>query len=503
MKHNTNPVDGKPLKQSDLITLNFAQNDDGEYVDPVTFKVLTDNTHIVAVRHEGSANVFAYDTIERLNIKTKMWKDLLSDEDFSRKDVMTLQDPQNLESRDITAFKYIQDQSDTGVQKQEANINTSALGSSARILKAKEAVAKARAERGSVSQTPSAKSANSSNTMVSTSASINSTSKTKPTVPFNASNRTSGLAAASLTSTGFTPHTSADRALLSEEEYLLKPRRIKSKAFVQLLTNLSPNPLILELNPEHAPKAVYNFIRLSKTGFYNNITFHRSIRNFMAQTGDETGTGRGGKSIWNKPFEDELEGPLRHDSRGVISMANKGKNTNTSQFFILYQPAPHLDRKHTVFGRVVEGLETLDLLEEVEVDGSDRPLRRVTIVEAKVLIDPFDEFLSNKKSEQGNSGGTAAQGKRQNGKADGEDKIEDSKTTWTGKRLRADGRGVEEDDAADAGGVGKYLRLAKDTSEGNRSASTPFTDDAPEESFVRKKIKSGGRGGGFGNFESW
>ena len=96
----------------------------------------------------------------------------------------------------------------------------------------------------------------------------------------------------------------------------------------------------------------------------------------MAQTGDETGTGRGGRSIWNKPFEDELDGPLRHDSRGVISMANKGKNTNTSQFFILYQPAPHLDRKHTVFGRVVEGLETLDLLEEVEVDGSDRPLRR-------------------------------------------------------------------------------------------------------------------------------
>ncbi|KAK5004185.1 Peptidyl-prolyl cis-trans isomerase cyp8, partial [Elasticomyces elasticus] len=92
-KHGTNPVDGTPLKSSELIKLNFSKNDDGEYVDPVTFKVFTDNTHIVALSNTG--NVFAYDTIERLNIKAKNWRDLISDEEFIRKDIITLQDPQN------------------------------------------------------------------------------------------------------------------------------------------------------------------------------------------------------------------------------------------------------------------------------------------------------------------------------------------------------------------------------------------------------------------------
>ena len=92
---------GNPLAQVDLIKLNFAKNDADEYVDPVTYKVLTDNTHIVAIRHRDSANAFAWDTVERLNIKAKQWKDLVTDEDFSRKDIITLQDPQNLESRTL------------------------------------------------------------------------------------------------------------------------------------------------------------------------------------------------------------------------------------------------------------------------------------------------------------------------------------------------------------------------------------------------------------------
>jgi len=106
----------------------------------------------------------------------------------------------------------------------------------------------------------------------------------------------------------------------------------------------------LELYPEYAPKTVNNFVFLAQEGFYDGVTFHRVISNFMIQGGDPTGTGRGGPGY---KFEDEVEdNPLRHEA-GVISMANAGPNTNGSQFFITHSPQPHLDGMHTVFGKVV------------------------------------------------------------------------------------------------------------------------------------------------------
>ena len=113
----------------------------------------------------------------------------------------------------------------------------------------------------------------------------------------------------------------------------------------------------LELYPQHAPKTVNNFVFLARQGFYDGVTFHRVIRDFMIQGGDPTGTGRGGPGY---KFEDEVAGnPLTHE-RGVISMANAGPNTNGSQFFITHLPQPHLNGKHTVFGKVVKGLEIVD-----------------------------------------------------------------------------------------------------------------------------------------------
>jgi len=110
---------------------------------------------------------------------------------------------------------------------------------------------------------------------------------------------------------------------------MLKPKRVKVKGYARIATNLGN--LNVELSPEFAPKAVYNFVKLAQQGYYNGVSFHRNIRNFMIQGGDPTGTGRGGTSYWRKNFNDELEGPLKHDTRGVLSMANKGKNTNSSQ----------------------------------------------------------------------------------------------------------------------------------------------------------------------------
>jgi peptidyl-prolyl cis-trans isomerase B (cyclophilin B) len=120
----------------------------------------------------------------------------------------------------------------------------------------------------------------------------------------------------------------------------------------------------LELYPQHAPNTVNNFVFLAGEGFYDGVKFHRVIDDFMIQTGDPTGTGRGGPGY---RFEDECKGnPLKHE-RGVISMANAGPNTNGSQFFITHVPTPHLNGKHTVFGKVTKGSDVVDAIEQGDV----------------------------------------------------------------------------------------------------------------------------------------
>jgi peptidyl-prolyl cis-trans isomerase B (cyclophilin B) len=117
----------------------------------------------------------------------------------------------------------------------------------------------------------------------------------------------------------------------------------------------------LELSPHHAPKTVNNFVFLVREGFYDGVIFHRVISDFVIQGGDPTGTGRGGPGY---QFEDELKGnPLKHE-RGAISMANSGPNTNGSQFFITHSPQPHLNGKHTVFGKVVNGQDVVDAIQQ-------------------------------------------------------------------------------------------------------------------------------------------
>jgi peptidyl-prolyl cis-trans isomerase B (cyclophilin B) len=117
----------------------------------------------------------------------------------------------------------------------------------------------------------------------------------------------------------------------------------------------------LQLSPQHAPKTVNNFVFLAGEGFYDGVTFHRVIDDFVIQGGDPTGTGTGGPGY---VFEDEVEeNPLKHE-KGVISMANAGPNTNGSQFFITHSSQPHLDGKHTVFGKVTQGQEVVDAIRE-------------------------------------------------------------------------------------------------------------------------------------------
>jgi peptidyl-prolyl cis-trans isomerase-like protein 2 len=483
-KHpDTNPIDGTSLKRADLITLNFAKNEDGEYVDPVTYKVFTDNTHMVALKKSG--NVFAWDTIERLNIKAKNWQDLVSDEAFTRKDIITLQDPQSIESRDFSSFKHVKE-GDTVIPGSESGVNTEALGNAGKILKAREAVAKARADR--LAKTQGTQGSKALTTTSKNGASASSMAAPKKPA-YNAAVYTSGRAAASFTSTGVTPDTSNALALLSDEEYMLKPKRVKTKGYARVSTNLGD--LNIELLPEHAPRAVWNFVKLAQKGYYRDTVFHRNIKGFMIQGGDPTGTGRGGQSIWGKPFNDEFEGPERHSTKGILSMANKGKNTNTSQFFITYRAVPHLDRKHTIFAKVVGGLDTtLRSMELAEVGEKDRPVNDIGILDIVVFVDPFEEWQKERKDKE-TKDVEQEEIKKQGGTVD-------DRTTWTGKRLRADG--TVDNGSADGLGVGKYLQAAKQEVQALEDDEIiGYMDDEEDVAPAKKKVKSGG----FGNFDAW
>jgi cyclophilin family peptidyl-prolyl cis-trans isomerase len=114
--------------------------------------------------------------------------------------------------------------------------------------------------------------------------------------------------------------------------------------------------MVIELFADKTPKTVNNFVFLARQGFYDGIIFHRVIANFMAQGGDPTGIGSGGPGY---KFADEFHPSLKHDKKGILSMANAGPNTNGSQFFITHVPTPHLDNRHSVFGQVIEGLDVL------------------------------------------------------------------------------------------------------------------------------------------------
>ena len=143
----------------------------------------------------------------------------------------------------------------------------------------------------------------------------------------------------------------------------------------------SKGRIVIELYRDQAPKTVQNFITLAQKGFYDGLTFHRVILGFMAQTGDPNGDGTGGPGY---TFADEFAPELRHDGLGVVSMANRGPDTNGSQFFITLAAPPWLAGKHTVFGRVIEGRPVLEQLAAVERDARDRPLG--PIVMRQVMI---------------------------------------------------------------------------------------------------------------------
>lgn len=140
----------------------------------------------------------------------------------------------------------------------------------------------------------------------------------------------------------------------------------------------------LTLMVDVAPKACENFVKLVEKGYYNGIIFHRVIPSFMIQGGDPTGTGRGGASIWGRPFEDEVRRDVRFDKPGLLAMANSGPGTNGSQFFITTAETPWLNMKHTIFGRVTSGYDVAKKIEIAPADAGNKPVAEQKIVKAYV-----------------------------------------------------------------------------------------------------------------------
>lgn len=146
----------------------------------------------------------------------------------------------------------------------------------------------------------------------------------------------------------------------------------------------------IEVFCEQVPKTANNFLALCASNYYDGTIFHRNIKGFMIQGGDPTGTGKGGKSVYESgKFEDEIVSSLKHSKRGIVSMANSGPNTNGSQFFITYKAHGHLNGKYTVFGHVIDGLDALDRMERVPTGQGDTPLDDIQLNSVTIHANPL------------------------------------------------------------------------------------------------------------------
>ena len=206
---------------------------------------------------------------------------------------------------------------------------------------------------------------------------------------------TTGLTAASFTSTSLAPQPKNSLRALTETE-------IRKLCYQEIQSSKRQGSVVLHTTQGQISFILFchltlmtceNFLTLCEEGYYDNTPFHRSIPGFIVQGGDPTGTGTGGKNIFGMPhFRDEFNETLRHTKRGILSMANSGPNTNRSQFFITYRAAPHLDNKHSVFGETTGDVSTLDILEEIPTDIHNRfKNTEVKILKTEVLENPYKE----------------------------------------------------------------------------------------------------------------
>lgn len=313
-------------------------------------------------------------------------KDPITGEDFTKQDLIVLQDPNNLEKRTASHFWFIREgvtlkpTSDNPLDNMQVSSLTKKVLEQYEAEKEKEKLTEPQEKLDAI-------------------ASITA----DPKAPNDYLTADSG----SFTATAFVP---GKKAAFNDR---IEAKKTTKKGYVSITTSLGD--LNFEIHCDLIPKASENFITHCTNGFYTNTVFHRLIKSFMVQGGDPTGTGHGGKSIWERKFEDEFHSSLKHDARGVLSMANSGPNTNGSQLcaffpahalspahtltfcptavfsFVTFKPTKHLDGKHSVFGKLVGGMDVLNKIEQITTDSNDKPVSEIRILHTVVHVNPFSE----------------------------------------------------------------------------------------------------------------
>ena len=440
-KFHKNPITGNNITVKDLIHLNFKRGNNGDLICPISLKELNYNMKIIAIKETG--NVYSYDVYQKLNKDISNYKDLLTDIPFKKENVILLNDPNN--KKLIQSFNYIKHkdevifmtklvnetedhekvkeinlpsnyeeiienyEKDNSKDKQrrleiidiinnKENISfIDSLNKQCKVeyenyLKVEKEIEELLYENKLPMNEIKSKINISSNCFL---YHLKQNEKWKKYFHNNKSRILSnGKMALSLTSTQMELNTISSQLIPNDDElrtiYYNIVKSLQKKAFIKLSTNLGD--LNLEIFCNYAPMASENFIELCYKGSYNNNKFHRLIKNFIIQGGDIKEN-----NIFGHNFKDEFNNKYSHNQKGILSMANSGPNTNNTQFFFTLEnnKGNHLDNKHTIFGKVVGGIQTLDLINQVKVNKftNDVPLSDIIIINTEVYNNPFREAI--------------------------------------------------------------------------------------------------------------
>jgi peptidyl-prolyl cis-trans isomerase-like 2 len=489
LRHKMDPVTGLPADSSkSLIRLNMDQNEEGAWQCPILTKPFSDRSKVIAIIQPGGerneANVYSYEAYYELNVKPRNYEDLLTGEKFDKlKDVLTIFDPaddQLNRRRDISTFYHIRharellDANDESSDKVRHSLTATRVMETIRKNQAKEQQKLAEKKRKADSMTESTVSAvkyfKDGQQLVVLADDVTGVKYTEG----------QGGAATSLTST-VTNVSDQNRIREATEEEILTAQcnvmrnKLKKKGYVRMNTNFGT--IALELHCDIAPRTCMNFLGLCNLGKYDNSKFHRLIPGFMIQGGIPSNPEDKEECLWGGSFPDEFDDRLQHASEGILSMANAGPNTNKQQFFLTFKSCPHLDRKHSVFGTVVEGIDVLKQLESIAVDKKERPLQEIKITTTAVLVDPAIEAreLEQKRLEKLTE-------RRQHDK----------------EGLRSLGVAMKIDVSVEKPAVGRYLQQSQKPKDDSSKKSDPA-----DVSVVARRLPPPSKNTKFGNFSGW
>jgi peptidyl-prolyl cis-trans isomerase-like protein 2 len=515
LKHKMDPVTGRPMTTSDLIVLNMDKDEStGQWMCPVLNKPFTNRTKVVAIRdstNRNEANVYSYEAYYELNIKAKNYLDLVSGHKFNKDtDVIILQDVENVEHcqlRDIQNFSHIREMREENVIRQQNQQSGDYVRYSVTATRIMEKLDKEKRKRERAAEDQAKKLMKSSNSNDNDDAGSEKPIKIYTDELLTSFHQTSGKASGSLTSTTMDITRENSARLATQDEIIDSQceqlRNLKKKGMVRMFTN--KGAMDIELHCDIAPRTTMNFILLAKKGEYDGSEFHRSIPNFMIQGGKKSGVKKGsesqGSSIWDKPFPDEFDDRLTHIGSGILSMANSGPGTNGRQFFITYKSCAHLNRKHTVFGKVVGGIEVLRRLEQVPTEEeTDRPLETLKIENIEIIDNPVDEAFEIERMR--------IQKRKDEKKLSKESRV----SSALGGNIKTSdallpssiSKAIVEDGSTDnIPSIGKYFKVPKNKSKKPTTKSLNDGDDGVGTTTAGSRLPPPPKKTTFGNFSGW